>query len=408
MSFKQEARKFYPKWPIYNDKEIIALTEVIKSGEWWCGAPGAHQGNNVWAFQEEFAQLQGSKYCVAVCNGTVAIEAALMALDVGLGDEVIVSDYTFVASASAIIATNAVPIFCDINPNTLVMDSYKVEELITERTKAIIPVHLGGNPVNMDHLMEIALKYDLKVVEDCAHAHGSDFKGKKVGNWGDAGTFSFQASKVLTCGEGGAIICNSEELADNIYSYIDCGRKKNQYFYKHYSYGTNYRMTEYQAAVLRAQLKKFPDQHKLRNENALYLMKKLNDIEGIKTMKPTPGTTSLGWYVFPIVFESKEFGGITKSEFYKKLNRNGIPTDDCYPPLHSLDCFKTPNLKKGIDYSKANWGGEKSLNRNFPIVSDIYSRSIEFPQEMFLANRENLDNVVAFIKSLKEKNQAEN
>jgi dTDP-4-amino-4,6-dideoxygalactose transaminase len=255
----------------------------------------------------------------------------------------------------------------------------------------------------MEHLMELASNYDLKVVEDCAHAHGSDFKGKKVGNWGDAGTFSFQASKVLTSGEGGAIICNSEELADNIYSYIDCGRKKNQYFYKHYSYGTNYRMTEYQAAVLRAQLKKFPDQHKLRNQNAVYLMKKLNDIEGIKSMDPTTGTTSLGWYVFPIVFEPKEFGGITKSEFYKKLNRNGIPTDDCYPPLHSLNCFKTTNLKKGIDYSKANWGGEKSINRNFPIVSDIYSRSIEFPQEMFLADRESLDNVVAFIKSLKEK-----
>ena len=403
MSFKQEARKFYPKWPIYNDKEIKALTEVIKSGEWWCGAPGAHQGNNVWAFQDEFAQLQGSEYCVAVCNGTVAIEAALMALDVGLGDEVIVSDYTFVASASAVIATNAVPIFCDINPNTLVMDVHKVEELITERTKAIIPVHLGGNPVNMGHLMDVASNYDLKVVEDCAHAHGSDFKGKKVGNWGDAGTFSFQASKVLTSGEGGAIICNSKELADNIYSYIDCGRKKNQYSYKHFSYGTNYRMTEYQAAVLRAQLKKFPDQHKLRNENAQYFMKKLNEINGIKTMKPTSGTTSLGWYVFPIVFELEEFGGITKSEFYKKLNRNGIPTDDCYPPLHSLDCFKSTNLKKGIDYSQANWGGEKSNNRNFPIVSDIYSRSIEFPQEMLLANKEKLNNVVDFIRSLKEK-----
>ena len=404
MSFKQEARKFYPKWPIYNDKEINALTEVIKSGEWWCGAPGAHQGNNVWAFQEEFAQLQESEYCVAVCNGTVAIEAALMALDIGLGDEVVVSDYTFVASASAVIATNAVPIFCDINPNTLVMDVYKVEELITERTKAIVPVHLGGNPVNMDHLMELALKHDLKVVEDCAHAHGSDFKGKKIGNWGDAGTFSFQASKVLTSGEGGAIICNTEELADKIYSYIDCGRKKNQYFYKHFSYGTNYRMTEYQAAVLRAQLKKFPDQHNLRNENALYLMKKLNNIEGIRTMEPTPGTTSLGWYVYPIVFEPKEFGGITKSEFYKKLNKDGIPTDDCYPPLHSLDCFKTTNLKKGIDYSMANWGGEKSNNKNFPIVSDIYLRSIEFPQEMLLANKEKLDKVVDFIKSLKEKN----
>jgi dTDP-4-amino-4,6-dideoxygalactose transaminase len=401
LSFKQEARKFYPKWPIYDEKEINALAEVIKSGEWWCGAPGAHQGNNVWAFQEEFAQLQGSEYCVAVCNGTVAIEASLMALDVGLGDEVIVSDYTFVASASAVIATNAVPIFCDINPDTLVMDVDKVEELVTERTKAIIPVHLGGNPVDMDHLMGIASNYHLNVVEDCAHAHGSVFKGKKVGNWGDAGTFSFQASKVITSGEGGAIICNNSELADKIYSYIDCGRKKNEYFYKHLSYGTNYRMTECQAAVLRIQMQKFSKQHKLRNQNAEYLMTELNKISGIRTMKPTPGTTNLGWYVFPLVFDPMEFGDLTKSKFYNILNDSGIPTDDCYPPLHSLGCFKNINLKKGIDYSKANWGGERSDDKHFPIVSDVYSRSIEFPQEMLLAPREKLNKVIEFIKSLK-------
>ncbi len=403
MSFEQEARENFPKWPIHDDGEINALKEVIKSGKWWCGAPGAHQGNNVWAFQEEFAKFQGSKYCIAVSNGTVAIEAALMGLNIGLGDEVIVSDYTFVASASAIIATNAIPIFCDINPETLVMDVNILEKLITKRTKAIVPVHLGGNPTDMEHLMETANYHDLSVVEDCAHAHSSVYKNKNVGNWGHAGTFSFQASKVLTSGEGGAIICNSEELADKIYSYTDCGRKKDQYFYKHFSYGTNYRMTEYQAAVLRSQLKKFPAQHKTRNENARYLMKELNDIDGIKTMKPTPGTTSLGWYVFPIVFEPQKFGGITKLEFYKKLNRNGIPTDDCYPPLHSLDCFKNTNLKKGIKYSNANWGGEKSSDKNFPIVSDIYSRSIEFPQEMLLTSKEKLDKVVNFIESLKKR-----
>jgi len=151
-----------------------------------------------------------------------------------------------------------------------------------------------------------------------------------------------------------------------------------------------------------AQLKKFPAQHRLRNENARYLMERLNDIDGMKAMKPTPGTTSLGWYVFPIVFEPQKFGGITKLDFYKKLNRNGIPTDDCYPPLHGLDCFKTINLKKGIDYSSANWGGEKSIDRNFPVVSDIYSRSIELPQELLLTSKEKLDNVVDFIKSLKK------
>lgn len=377
------------------------MLDAIKSGKWWAGSPGQKIGKNLWKFQEEFASFQESNHCIAVANGTVAIEAALLALGVGLGDEVIVSDYTFVASASAVVATNAVPIFCDIDPETLVMDVNKVESLITDRTKAIIPVHLGGNPVEMDKLVEIAQKYDLYIVEDCAHAQGSRFKGKRMGNWGDAGTFSFQASKVLTSGEGGAIICNDDDLADTIYSIIDCGRKKNHYSYAHFVYGTNYRMSEFLAALLRPQLEKFPEQHSLRNDNAFYFSEKLNKIEGLYTMKPTPGTTQLGWYVFPIVYEPEKFGGITKNEFYKRLNLNGIPTDDCYPPLHSLQCFKDINLRIGIDYSNANWGGNKSDNENFSVVSDIYNRSVEFPQYMFLSPKEKLDKVVEFIKSLK-------
>ena len=401
MSFEQKGKENFPYWPIYDDDEVKALENVIKSGNWWCGSPGTHQGEHVWGFQKEFADFQEAKHCVAVFNGTVAIESALMALDIGLGDEVIVSDYTFVASASAVIATNAVPIFCDINPETFVMDVEKIEDLITERTKAIIPVHLGGNPVEMDKLKEIVNSHGLYIVEDCAHAHGSRYKGKRLGNWGDAGTFSFQASKVLTGGEGGAIVCNSEELADKIYTYTDCGRHVGAFGYKHFSYGTNYRMSEYQAAVIRAQLNKFPDQHKLRNTNANYLMKRLNEIDGIKTMKPTPGTTELGWYVFPFMFEPEKFSGITKSRFYKKLNRKGIPTDFCYPPLHTLDCFKEVVLKKGIDYSYANWGREKSTDENFPVVSDIYSRSVEFPQELLLTSQDKLDWIVEVVKSLK-------
>lgn len=400
MSFKQDAKKNFPSWPIYDESEIQALENVIRSGKWWCGAPGTHQGENVWEFQQEFAKFQEAKHCVGVCNGTVAIEAALMGLNVGMGDEVIVSDYTFVASASAVIATNAVPIFCDIDPETLVLDTNKITDLLTPRTKAIIPVHLAGNPVEMDALIDIAQEKDLFVIEDCAHAHGSRYKGKRLGNWGDAGAFSFQASKVLTAGEGGAVICNSDDLAQKIYSYTDCGRKEGSYFYKHYSYGTNYRMTEYQAAVLLAQLKKFPNQHDLRNSNAKYLMQELNKIDGIRVMKPTLGTTELGWYIYPIIFEPEKFGGMTSSEFYKKLNRAGIPTDNCYPPLHGLDCFREFNLKKGIDYSKANWGGSKSADTNFPVVSDIYSRSIEFPQEILLSTKEKLNEIVDFIKSL--------
>ena len=390
----------FPSWPTYDRQEERILLEVLRSGKWWCGAPDAPEGKFVWKFQEEFAKFQGAQYCIAVANGTVAIESALYALGVGLGDEVIVSDYTFVASASAVIATNAVPIFCDINPETLVMDVNKLDGLVSERTKAIIPVHLGGNSVEMDTLMEFAEENELNVVEDCAHAHGSCYKGKKLGNWGDAGTFSFQASKVLTSGEGGAIICNFPKLAEKIYSYIDCGRKKGRRSYEHFVYGTNYRMTEYQAAILLMQMKKFNELHKRRNENARYLSNRLNEIDGIKVMCPTEGSSELGWYVFPFTFDPSKFNGLNKTEFERKLQEQGIPRVDSYPPLHTLTCFREIKLKSGIDYSTANWGKDKSDNQYFPIVSDIYSRSIEFPQELLLASPKQLDFVVDFIKSL--------
>jgi dTDP-4-amino-4,6-dideoxygalactose transaminase len=398
---KNNNQKFL-SWPIYNDHEEKILSEVVKSGKWWCGAPGSHEGKFVWLFQEEFAKFQNAKFCIALANGTVAIESILFALGVRLGDEVIVSDYTFVASASAVIANNAIPIFCDINPQTFVMDVNKLEHLINKKTKAIIPVHLGGNPVEMDKLLEIARENELFVIEDCAHAHGSCYKGKKLGNWGNAGSFSFQASKVLTSGEGGAVICNSNDLADKIYSYIDCGRKKGHGSYEHFSYGTNYRMTEYQAAILLIQMQRFKEQHKLRNENARYLSKRLNEIDGINVMKPTQGTSELGWYVFPFLFDPSKFGGITKMEFKRKLQEKGIPCVNNYPPLHTLTCFREVILKPGIDYSTANWGGNKSDDRYFPIVSEIYSKSIEFPQELLLASPKQLDFIIEFIKSLQK------
>ncbi len=401
MAFEQKAKQNFPHWPIWDDDDIKAVMDVVKSGNWWIGAPAVHKGENAWLLEKEFAKFHEAKHCLCAANGTVTLEACLGALGVGLGDEVIVSDYTFVATGTAVVASNAVPIFCDIDPETHVMDVNKVEQLITPRTKAIIPVHLGGNPVAMDHLMEVANKHNLKVIEDCAHAHGTRFKGKRVGNWGHCGSFSLQASKVLTSGEGGLITCNDDRLAADIYGYIDAGRHIGDYFYAHYSYGSNFRISEFNAAICRAQLKKFPVQHKLRNERATYLRKKLNEIDGVKVMKPTTGTDELGWYVFPVTFDLKKFKNIKIRDMFKKLNDAGIPTDDCYPPLHGLALFKDVKLKKGIDYSQANWGGAKSADKNFPIVTDIFKRSIEFPQEMLLADPDKLDYVVDFIKKLK-------
>ena len=173
----------FHRWPVWNGAEIDAVHEVIASGSWWCGSPGHQAGTHVWSFQQEFASFQESKHCIAVSNGTVALEAVLLALGIGMGDEVILSDYTFFATASAVIAVNAIPIFCDIDPETLVMDVKKAASLITPRTRVIIAVHLGGNPSDMEVVCRLASDHKLNVIEDCAHAQGSRYRDIRVGSW---------------------------------------------------------------------------------------------------------------------------------------------------------------------------------------------------------------------------------
>ncbi|MBD3350663.1 MAG: aminotransferase class I/II-fold pyridoxal phosphate-dependent enzyme [Candidatus Lokiarchaeota archaeon] len=404
MAFKdqEKIREKYPEWPQYDEEDIKAVSDVVKSGKWWIGAPAVHIGENGWKFQEEFGEMQESKYTFACTNGTHAIEIALSALDIGLGDEVICPVTSFVATASAIVATNAVPIFCDVHPETFNIDHRKIEELITERTKAIVPVHLGGMPCQMDEIVKIAEKHNLRVVEDSAHSHGSRFKGKRLGNWGDVGTFSMQASKVLTSGEGGCVICNDDDVADAIYSYLDAGRKPGEYFYDHYVYGSNYRIPELCAALLRTQLKKFPAQHKKRNENGPYLRDILDEIDGITCQKRSNDVDECGYYVFPVKFDPDKFGGITKKEFYQYLNDHGIPTDDDYPPMHQLGLFKNVKLKKGIDYSNANWGGLKSDDKFWPVAVDVFNHSFEFPQELLLGTKPQMDFIAETIRNLQK------
>ena len=393
----------FPTWPQLDQDDHQAVKSVLDSRALWCGAPAAHCGEQVWRFQEEFARFHGVRRALAVTNGTHAIEASLLALGIGLGDEVIVTDYTFVASASAVVAVNAVPILCDIDPRTLNIDPARIEPLITPRTRAIIAVHLGGMPCDMEAILAIAAKRSLAVVEDCAHAHGSKYRRKRVGNFGRCGTFSFQASKLLASGEGGAIVTDDEALAEAIYSICDSGRNPGDYFYAHHRYGSNYRLGEFQAAVLRSQLRKLEGgQHALRNRNAAYLRERLETIDGIRCQALIPGVEEVGQYVFPVVFEPEKFGSTTKAEVYQALKARGIPTADCYPPLHSLACFKEVRGLKGIDYSRANWGGAKSDDRNFPVTSDIYRRSFELAQELFLVEDQRaLDFVAETVASMR-------
>ena len=237
--------KPFPAWPQFDERERQALLGVLDSGVWW-RTPGTQTAK----FEREFAAFHQARHGVAVTNGTHALEVALLALGVGPGDEVIVPDYTFVATASAVLMTGAVPVLVDVRPDTYCIDCDQSEAAIGPRTKAVIPVHMGGHPADLDRLTDIAARRGLELIEDCAHAHGSQWRGRAVGTFGRMGTFSFQQSKLMTAGEGGIIITNDDNTERLLRSVHDCGRMPGQWFYSHYIYGSNYRLSEWQGAIL--------------------------------------------------------------------------------------------------------------------------------------------------------------
>ena len=272
---KPVREKPYPSWPIFDEKEEKALIDVLKSGKW-----GRVNGKKNEEFEEKFARYHSAKYGITCVNGTAALEIALKALGVGPGDEVIVPAYTFIATASAVLMVGAKPVFVDIDPKTYNIDPEKIESAITPKTKAVIPVHIGGCPANMDKILDIAKKYNLRVLEDAAQAHGAEWRGKKVGALGDMGIFSFQSSKNINAGEGGIILTNDEELAEKAWSLMNVGRAKKGEWYMHYILSGNYRMTEFQAGILLAQMERMEELMKKREENAKYLTERLKEIEG--------------------------------------------------------------------------------------------------------------------------------
>jgi dTDP-4-amino-4,6-dideoxygalactose transaminase len=323
----------FPAWPQWDDAERAGLLRVLESGRWW-----STQGREVAAFEREWAAFVGVDHCVAVTNGTHAIEVALLAAGVGEGDEVIVTDYTFFASASAIVAVNAVPVLVDVDAATFCIDPSAVEAAITARTRAVIAVHLAGHPADLDRLVALCDRHALALIEDCAHAHGSSWRGRRVGSFGVAGTWSFQQSKLLTSGEGGAITLGDGAVAARARSFSDCGRRPGAWFYSHFVQGGNYRLSEWQGAVLRAQLKRFPAENRVRNDNALFLNEALRQIPGVTPQFRDPRTTSQGYYCYVVRLDATAFGA-SREAVRKALEAEGIPMTMSYPTVHGLDAF---------------------------------------------------------------------
>ncbi|MFB0546991.1 MAG: DegT/DnrJ/EryC1/StrS family aminotransferase [Anaerolineae bacterium] len=372
----------FPSWPVFDHREEEALSEVVRSGQW-----GVLTGMKVKEFEARFAEFQAARYGICVVNGTAALEIAMRAAGIGPGDEVITTPYTFIATASAALLVGALPVFVDIDPETYLLDVTKVEEAITERTKALVPVHIGGCPADMDAIMDIASKHGLRVIEDACQAWGAEWKGRRVGAIGHLGAFSFQASKNITAGEGGIIVTNDAPLADRCWSLHNVGRLKGGAWYEHEILGWNYRMTEWQGAVLLVQLERLPEQIARRSRNAAYLAGELGCIEGIRPLTIDERVTQHAWHLFIFRYEADRFGGLSRDAFIEALNAEGIPCSAGYRPL---------NRSRAI---------LEATNVATPASCPVAERAcceeaVWLPQNVLLGTRQDMDHIVEAVAKI--------
>jgi dTDP-4-amino-4,6-dideoxygalactose transaminase len=349
----------FPHWPVFDKAEESALLEVVRSGQWWRYSMGeavdpasapAGVRSKVGEFQELFAKSQGALYGIACATGTAAIEIVLKAMGIGPGDEVIVPPYTFIATATAPMLIGAKPVFCDIVPTTLNLDPSRLEEAITPRTKAVMPVHFAGLAADMAPILEICGRRGIPVVEDACHGHGGTWMGRGLGTIGLAGMFSFQASKNMTAGEGGLITTDDAALAELCESYIWVGRKAGRPWYEHHYLGWNYRLTEFQGAILVEQLRRLAEQTERRERNALYLNERLKAIPGIYPLEVPEYATRHSCHIYVFRFDETQFG-ISRCDFLQALSAEGIPATSGYAhPLYRNPVFGDPSL--GFDYQR--------------------------------------------------------
>jgi len=385
-----------PKWPMVSEDDKKALMEVLESRR-WCRL---YLGSKVEMFEKSFAEYHDAKYGIAVANGTVALELTLKTVGVGFGDEVIVPAVTFIATASAVTEVGAVPVFADIDPETGTMSPDSLEEAITERTKAVIVVHYGGYPANFDEILPIVKRNNLFLIEDSAHAHGTEWKGRKVGAIGDMGGFSFQESKSLTTGEGGIVLTNDDALADKARLIHNIGRIIGRPGYEHYILSSNYRMTEFQGALLSVKLKNLPNEVEIKHSNGEYLASKLKKIGGVEPLKRDPRVTKRGYYFFVVRYDPNEFGGLPKEKFVKALNAEGVPAGVGYGmPLYKQPAFKKEKLE-GIIPKRVQTPDYENLY--LPNSEEFTSKEITLPHQVLLGDKEALDLIISSIEKIKE------
>jgi dTDP-4-amino-4,6-dideoxygalactose transaminase len=315
----------WPGWPEWRESWEPAITKVLRSGQWFRG-----DGGHVAEFEQAYGKLLGAKGCLATASGTTALMVALHTVGIDAGDEVITSPYTFIATYNSILNTKALPVFADTDPATLTMDPATIESRITDRTRAIMPVHIFGMPCEMDAINAIAKKHNLAVVEDACQAWLAEYHGRKCGTLGDMGCFSFQNSKHISSGEGGAVASNSAELIDRATSFHNCGRAVGTNQGKGYfTRGANYRLTQMQAVMLLQQIEKLVRETARRRESADLLSAGLKQIPGIQPAR-LPENSRAAWHLFAFRYDKEPFNGLPYGKFVKAVNAEGIPCGPAY------------------------------------------------------------------------------
>jgi perosamine synthetase len=388
----------FPAWPVFDEKEERSLLNVLRSGKWNRGT-----GTHVTRFEEEYAKLTGARHCLATANGTSALLVSLGALGIGPGDEVILPPYTFVATLNVILAMHALPVFVDSDRETFQIDARKIESAITDRTAAILPVHLGGSAADLDTVLAVSTKRNIPVIEDACQSHLGEWKGKKVGTFGRSGCFSFQGSKNLNAGEGGAILTSDDDLSEKLYAFHNNSRyrKSAGYDFTYQTRGLNLRLTEFQGAILSAQMTRLEEQSKGREANAQYLTSMLKEIEGLTPARMYEGCTRNAYHLYMFRYNPAGFAGLKRATFLKAMAAEGIPCSGGYSPLNKEPLLRQSLSSRGYEriYSKERLAGWQEQNQ-CPENDQLCREAVWFTQNMLLGPRTDMDHIVTAVRKI--------
>ncbi len=388
----------FPSWPVFDEAEERGVLGVLRSGKWNRGTGGV-----VSRFETAYANRLGAAGCLATANGTSALLTALNVLDIGPGDEVIVPPYTFIATVNVILQVHAMPVFVDTDPATFQIDARKIEAAITPRTAAIMPVHLGGNVADLDTILAVAGRRNIPVIEDACQAHLAEWKKRPVSTFGKCGAFSFQASKNLNSGEGGAVMSNDRDFIERCYAFHNNsrGRGNNGADFSYRNKGLNVRMTEFQAALLLSQMTRLEKQMRVREANAAYLTKALDEIAGISPARMYGQTTRNAYHLYMFRYDREPFSSLSRSAFLKALAAEGVPASGGYSPLNREPVLKNTLESRG--YRRVY--GERDISQwaernHCPANDQLCGEAVWFTQTMLLGPRQGMDDIVAAIRKI--------